>query len=107
MLGRALHGEVTPIFYKGEQVGERRRYDNRLAMFILRSRMPDRYGKWYEGLQQYRDDLDGAARSTIAPCAAWRRTPPPTRSARRDRIVRRSGSRRSRPSGRATRRCRP
>jgi hypothetical protein len=61
MLGRALHGEVTPIFYKGEQVGERRRYDNRLAMFILRSRMPDRYGKWYEGLQQYRDDLDGAA----------------------------------------------
>lgn len=32
---RALHGVATPIFYKGKQVGERRRYDERLALFIL------------------------------------------------------------------------
>lgn len=61
MMGRALNGEVTPIFYKGEQIGERRRYDNRLGMFILRTRMPDRYGKWRDNLQQYREDPDGAA----------------------------------------------
>lgn len=51
MLGRALHGEATPIFYKGEQVGERRRYDNRLGMFLLRARAPERYGKWRDQIQ--------------------------------------------------------
>lgn len=61
MLGRALHGEVTPIFYKGEQVGEKRRYDNRLGMFLLRARAPERYGKWRDAMQQTRDHPDGAA----------------------------------------------
>ena len=60
-IGRALHGEVTPIFYKGEQIGERRRFDNQLAMFVMRTRAPDRYGKWRDNLQQHREHPDGAA----------------------------------------------
>ena len=62
MLGRALNGVATPIFYKGEQVGERRRYDERLATFILRIRAPDRYGKWRDGMVANRQHPDGAAR---------------------------------------------
>lgn len=45
-LGRAMNGVATPIFYKGEQIGERRRYDERLTMFLLRYRDPCRYGAW-------------------------------------------------------------
>jgi hypothetical protein len=41
---RAIEGVVIPIFYKGEQVGERRWYNERLLMFILRHHDPDRYG---------------------------------------------------------------
>ena len=47
---RAIHGVVTPVFYQGEQIGERRRYDERLTMFLLRYRDPTRYGAW---LDQY------------------------------------------------------
>ncbi|HEU0044346.1 hypothetical protein [Sphingomonas sp.] len=61
VIGRAIHGEVTPIFYKGEQIGEKRRFDNQLAMFVLRIRAPERYGKWREAAQQHRDHPDGAA----------------------------------------------
>lgn len=42
---RAIEGQVTPVFYKGEQIGERRRYDNRLLMFMLRTRDPAHYGR--------------------------------------------------------------
>ena len=42
-LSRALNGEAQPIFFQGEQIGERRRYDNKLAMFLLRYRDPLRY----------------------------------------------------------------
>jgi hypothetical protein len=38
-------GVAVPHFYKGELVGEHRRYDERLTMFILRYRDPSRYGK--------------------------------------------------------------
>lgn len=62
MMGRALHGVAVPIFYKGEQVGERRRYDERLGMFILRARAPERYGKWRDGMVSNRRHPDGAAR---------------------------------------------
>lgn len=43
-LGRALNGVPRPIFYQGEQVGEWREYDERLAMFLLRYRRPARFG---------------------------------------------------------------
>jgi hypothetical protein len=45
---RSINGVVRPIFYKGEQVGEYRHYDERLTMFLLRSRRPQRYGKSIE-----------------------------------------------------------
>lgn len=61
MMGRALHGVAVPIFYQGEQIGERRRYDERLGMFILRARAPERYGKWREGMVAKREHPDGAA----------------------------------------------
>lgn len=41
---RAINGVATPIFFQGEQVGERRRYDERLTMFLLRTRDRARYG---------------------------------------------------------------
>lgn len=42
---RSLHGVSIPHYYKGELVGEHRRWDERLTMFILRYRDPLRYGK--------------------------------------------------------------
>ena len=42
---RGREGVVRPIFYKGEQVGEYRHYDERLTMFLLRSYRPERYGE--------------------------------------------------------------
>ena len=38
VIGRATNGVPRPIFYKGEQVGEYREYDERLAVFLLRTR---------------------------------------------------------------------
>jgi hypothetical protein len=42
---RALNGVAIPHYYKGELVGEHRRWDERLTMFILRYRDPLRFGK--------------------------------------------------------------
>ena len=41
---RAIGGIATPITYRGRAVGERRRYDNRLATLILCARRPAQYG---------------------------------------------------------------
>jgi hypothetical protein len=46
VLSRAIDGVAVPVFYQGEQIGERRTYDNRLAMFLLQRRDPLRYGAW-------------------------------------------------------------
>ena len=43
--GRALNGIAIPHYYKGELIGEHRRFDERLTMFILRYRDPLRYGR--------------------------------------------------------------
>jgi hypothetical protein len=40
---RAVNGVARPVFYRGEQVGEYRHYDERLTMFLLRFRRPHRY----------------------------------------------------------------
>ncbi len=48
VFARSRQGVARPIFYKGEQVGEYRHYDERLTMFLLRSRRPQRYGKWID-----------------------------------------------------------
>lgn len=41
---RALNGVAVPVFWQGKKVGERRQYNDRLAMFHLRHRLPERYG---------------------------------------------------------------
>ena len=58
---RALNGVATPVFYQGEQIGERRRYDERLTMFLLRYRDPARYGAWLDDMAAKRNHPDGAA----------------------------------------------
>ncbi|HEX8526849.1 hypothetical protein [Allosphingosinicella sp.] len=45
---RAINGVEIPHFYKGELVGTHRRYDERLTMFILRTRDPLRFGAHVE-----------------------------------------------------------
>jgi hypothetical protein len=55
VFSRAIHGVEVPHYYKGELVGTHRRYDERLAMFILRYRKPHRYGKYRERLERPRN----------------------------------------------------
>ncbi|MEO5773546.1 MAG: hypothetical protein ABIQ32_05445 [Sphingomicrobium sp.] len=45
---RCIHGVPRPVFYKGEQVGEWRHFDERLTMFMLRNRRRARYGAWQD-----------------------------------------------------------
>jgi hypothetical protein len=47
-MSRAINGVPIPIFHNGEQVGERRHFDERLTMFLLRYRDPVRYGRWHD-----------------------------------------------------------
>lgn len=61
---RAIKGVATPVFYKGEQVGERVRHDERLTMFLLRYRAPVRYGA-VDGCRAEREP-DGAATALAA-----------------------------------------
>ena len=56
---RSRNGVVRPIFYKGEQVGEYRHYDERLTMFLLRSHRPERYGKALDLRIAREDEGDG------------------------------------------------
>lgn len=53
-LSRALHGVARPVFYQGEQIGERRHFDERLTMFLLRYRDPVRYGAWLDAMEARR-----------------------------------------------------
>jgi len=48
---RAIHGVRRPVFYKGEKIGEKVYYDERLTMFMLRYRDPARYGRWRDSTQ--------------------------------------------------------
>lgn len=57
---RALNGVVTPIFYHGEQIGERVRHDERLVMFLLRCRDATYYGRGRDR-ETPAPDLDTAA----------------------------------------------
>ncbi len=42
-LDRALHGWDEPVFYKGEQIGWRRRFSDRLMELALRGAFPEKY----------------------------------------------------------------
>jgi hypothetical protein len=59
-MSRAINGVPVPIFHNGEQVGERRHYDERLTMFLLRYRDPVRYGRWVDRMEVRRHE-DGPA----------------------------------------------
>jgi hypothetical protein len=60
---RSMNGVSRPVFYKGEQVGEWRHYDERLTMFLLRNRRPARHGRWIEQAPPPdRDEPDPAMR---------------------------------------------
>jgi len=48
---RAINGVTRPVFYKGELVGERTYFDERLTMFVLRYRDPARYGRWRDHMR--------------------------------------------------------
>jgi hypothetical protein len=60
MFSRAINGVARPVYYQGEQIGERRYYDERAAMFILRYRDPTRYGKFMDKMVAERP-VDAAA----------------------------------------------
>ena len=42
---RATEGVTVPLFYRGEQVGERRWYNDRLLLFLLKHHFPGKYGE--------------------------------------------------------------
>lgn len=66
---RAIEGVPVPVFHKGEQVGERRAYNDRLLMFVLRHHQPDRYGK-SAALAPGTKHPDTLAREAAAACPA-------------------------------------
>jgi hypothetical protein len=47
-IGRAINGVPVPVYYKGEQIGEHRQFDERLTMFLLRKRHAAHYGQWID-----------------------------------------------------------
>ncbi|HEV2570010.1 hypothetical protein [Sphingomonas sp.] len=60
-LDRALNGVSVPVFYKGEQIGERRHYDERLTQYLLRVRDPVRHAPHRERRTYFRDTRVEAA----------------------------------------------
>lgn len=58
-MSRAIHGVTVPVFYKGEQIGERKHYDERLTMFLLRYRDMTKYGKWIDRMYVDKVKPDG------------------------------------------------
>ena len=68
VLSRAVNGVAVPVFFQGRQVGEKRYYDERLAMFLLRCRDPLRYGKWLD-----RRDYSGHPEGSALELAAAKR----------------------------------
>ena len=43
-MDRALNGVEEPVYHRGEIVGTRRAYNDRLLMFMLKNRAPERFG---------------------------------------------------------------
>src|SRR3546814_20677703 len=52
LLERAAHGVEKPVFYGGKPCGKVRQYSDTLAMFILRAKRPNTYGRAATGDQQ-------------------------------------------------------
>jgi hypothetical protein len=43
LMERAIHGVPVPVYSYGKLIGERRVYNDRLGMFMLRNRLPEAY----------------------------------------------------------------
>ena len=56
---RSRKGVARPVFYKGEQVGEWRYFDERLTMFLLRFRRRHRFGPEADDLPRPPTDMPG------------------------------------------------
>ena len=56
---RALNGVAVPIYYRGEQVGERRVFNEALTMFMLRHHNQHRYGRWRDAMMLTPGHPDG------------------------------------------------
>jgi hypothetical protein len=69
VFSRAINGVEIPHYYKGELVGTHRRYDERLAMFILRYRKPQLYGKHLDRAEDHPPAERGAL--AMADMLSW------------------------------------
>lgn len=86
---RAVNGVEEPVYHKGGHVGHRRRYDNKLLMFLLRVRDPLNYAPLddLQGWLRHRDvepqgALEKPVERLIAAEAEWgRRVDPASRGA--------------------------
>src|SRR3546814_11213736 len=66
LLERAAHGVEKPVFYGGKQCGKVRQYSDTLAMFILRAKRPNTYGRAATGDPQSPVEEDaGNAREKV------------------------------------------
>ncbi len=67
LMERAMHGVERPVFYGGKNCGSVRHYSDTLAMFFLRAKRPEIYGK--AALAAEQPELDGddpaKARETV------------------------------------------
>jgi hypothetical protein len=64
---RSKRGVARPIFYKGEQVGEWRHFDERLTMFLLRFRRRHRFGPEADSLPRTPRDIPGIDPDEVRP----------------------------------------
>ena len=71
-IDRARHGVAVPIFYNGEQVGEKRWYNDRLLMFVLRHHMPSKYGANIGGGTLSKATIEREAAENCPACRAAR-----------------------------------
>ena len=67
-IDRARHGVAVPIFHKGEQVGEKRWYNDRLLMFVLRHHLPDKYGLQLNGGTRSKATIEREAAENCPTC---------------------------------------
>lgn len=71
-IDRAREGIAVPIFHKGEQVGEKRWFNDRLLMFMLKHHMPNRYGGQINGGTRSRETVEREAAENCPTCRATR-----------------------------------
>jgi len=72
-IDRATEGVADPVFWRGEVVGEKRKYNDRLLMFILRHHLADRYGgPGLAGGTRSRETIEREAEENCPVCKAAR-----------------------------------